>query len=249
MLRHIVHFLGMKKAGSLRSCFDQWINDGEYAWVFDNAVDELSLSQPIFGFDMTDVLKDGLLSGIIFFYLFYQIEKLIGNTRTRIVVAEGWLALRDNEFKKVILDWSSTNRKKNAFLIMDTQSPEDISKSDIGCKIIQESVTQVYFANPSAKYEEYVEKFNLTHKEFQIVKTLGKESRYFLLKQGKRSVVVRLHLPSEFKDDINILSHRSDRDLLLQATLHSHGPDPKQWLPVYCQRVREKEAADVVVSR
>jgi type IV secretion system protein VirB4 len=241
VLRHIVHFFGMKKAGSVRSCFERWINDGDLAWIFDNEVDELSLNQDVMGFDMTAVLADDLFSNIIYFYLFYRLEQCLDGTKTRIVVAEGWKALQDEEFRKQIQDWSSTPRKKEAFLVIDTQSPKDIADSPIGCKIIQESVTQLFFANPKAEYNDYVGKFKLTKKEYQIIKTLDIESRYFLLKQDKKSVVVRLHLTDEFKDEIIVLSHRHKRKKLLEQTLEKNGNNPSDWLPLYCQRVVEEE--------
>lgn len=191
VLRNVVSFLGMCKKGSLRSRFENWINDGDYAWVFDNEIDGLSLNQLVFGFDMTSILEETITRSSIYYYLFHQLEDLLDGTRTRIILAEGWKALQDNEFRKKVHDWSSTNRKKEVFLVIDTQAPSDIAASPIGCKIIQESVTQMYFANPAATYQDYVDKFGLSFKEYEIVKNLDKESRYFLIKQGKNSVVAR----------------------------------------------------------
>lgn len=237
ILRNIVSFLGMKRSGSLRTRFDSWINEGEYAWVFDNDIDTLSLAFDVIGFDMSSILKDQTICDPIYFYLFHRIEQLLDGTRTRIVVAEGWLALQDAEFRKQIQEWNSTPRKREVFIVMDTQSPKDIADSPIGCKIIQETVTQIYFANSSATYEDYVVRFGLTQKEFDIVKTLKKESHFFLLKQGKQSVVVRADL-SEMPDEIAILSGRSKNLKILDRVIEEKGTLSKDWMPAFLDEVK-----------
>jgi type IV secretion system protein VirB4 len=228
--RNIVPFLGMRKAGSLRTAFDNWVNDGSYAWIFDNEAESLSLNRDVLGFDMTSVLDDTLVASVIYEYLFNRIESMMDGSRMRIVVAEGWRALQDESFKEKIRDWSSTPRKKNAFLIMDTQSPSDIAQSELACKIIQETVTQIYFANPTAEYNDYVGQFKLSEKEYQIIKSLNKSTRFFLLKHGKDSVVVRADLREGFDNEIAILSGRESNVRKLDTIRAKKGDDPVNWM-------------------
>ena len=239
ILRNIVPYLGARKSGSLRSRFDQWVEDGDYGWVFDNAVDHLSLNVPVIGFDMTAILEDEWVLSPIYFYLFHRIEQLLDGTRTRIVVAEGWRPLQDETFRAQIKDWSSTPRKKEAFLVMDTQSPKDIAQSEVGCKVIQESVTQIYFSNPQAEYDDYVTRFKLTEKEFAIVRSLEKASHFFLLKQGKHSVVARANLTGF--PEIAVLSGRKKYQPLLRAAMEQRGDEPQAWLPHYYAAVAALE--------
>ena len=241
VLRNIVPFLGMKKAGSLRAIFENWINEGSYAWVFDNNKDTLAFGATATGFDMTSVMEDSLVASIIYDYLFNRIESQLDGTRTRIVIAEGWRALIDETFKEKIRDWSSTPRKKNAFLIMDTQSPSDIAQSELACKIIQETVTQIYFANPSAQYDDYVGQFKLTQKEYQIIKSLNKESRFFLLKQGKNSVVVRADLREGFEREIAVLSGREQNVRMLEQIMAAKGEATNDWLEEYFKQLEKRD--------
>lgn len=233
ILRNIVSFIGMQQVGSLRSALDNWVNDGCYAWVFDNEIDSLSLDSHAIGFDMTSVFDEAVVVGLLYYYLFHRIEALIDGSPMRIVCAEGWKALRDEEFQKKIQDWSSTPRKKNALLIIDTQTPEDISSSDIGCKVIQESVTQIYFSNPKASYADYVGKFKLSKKEYEIIKSLDKRSRFFLLKHGQNSVIARADLSEGFEDEIAILSGRTQNLKILDRIREKYGDDPNIWLPIF----------------
>jgi len=248
ILRHIVPFLGMKKSGTLRSAFENWVNEGAYAWVFDNNTETFSLNSEILGFDLTSVLEDQLVSSVIYEYLFHRVESLLDGSKLRIVVSEGWRALQDASFREKIRDWSSTPRKKNAFLIMDTQSPSDIAQSEIACKIIQETVTQIYFANPSAEYKDYVEQFKLNEKEYQIIKSLTKSSRFFLLKQGEQSVVVRADLSDGFWEEIQILSGRQKNVRLLDQIRGEVGDDPKDWMPVFLAKVKAMEVENEKIS-
>lgn len=241
LLRNIASFLGMKKVGSLRSAFDNWVNEGTYAWIFDNEQENLSLNHDVLGFDMTSVLDDTLVAGVIYEYLFHRIESLMDGSKMRIVVAEGWRALQDESFREKIRDWSSTPRKKNAFMIMDTQSPSDIAQSELACKLIQETVTQIYFANPTAEYQDYVGKFKLSEKEYHIVKTLNKSSRFFLMKQGKHSVVVRADLREGFDDEIAVLSGRERNVRLLDEIRSKLGNTPKAWIPEFYNQIKKSE--------
>lgn len=243
ILRNIVPYLGARKSGSLRSRFDQWVEGGDYGWVFDNAEDHLSLNFEVIGFDMTAILEDEFVLSPIYFYLFHRVEQLLDGTRTRIVVAEGWRPLQDETFRAQIKDWSSTPRKKEAFLVMDTQSPKDIAQSEVGCKVIQESVTQIYFSNPQAEYYDYVTRFKLTEKEFSIIKALEKGSHFFLLKQGNHSVVARVDL-SGFPE-ISVLSGRKKYQAAFKAALAKAGENPMAWLPHYYAAIEAMEVKNV----
>lgn len=237
ILRNVVSFLGIKKKGSLRLRFENWVNDGDYAWAFDNDVDSLSFNQPIMGYDLTTILSDQITLKPIQYYLFHLLDNLLDGTPTRIVAAEAWQALEDEAFRAKIKDWSSTNRKKEVILILDTQALDDISASPIGSKIIQESVTQIYFANPTGQYDQYVKKFGLSEKEFEIIKALDKSSRFFLVKQGQHSVVARADL-SAMSDEIILLSNRHQFHPVFNAVLEEVDSDPDKWIPIYVQRIK-----------
>lgn len=237
ILRNIVPMLGMKKTGSLRSYFESWVNGGQYAWIFDNEIDELSLNHDVIGFEMEQILENPIISPLIYYYLFHRVEQLLDGTPTRIVAAEAWRALDDETFRKKIKEWSSTPRKNNVFLVLDTQAPSDIAKSPIGSKIIQESKTQIYFANPAANEAEYIGQFGLTKKEFSIVKALNPSSRFFLLKQVDTSVVVRADL-SEMKEHVAVLSSTKRTQVLLDKLIDAHGKLPEQFLPPFYRAVQ-----------
>jgi len=239
--RDLAPLLGIRKNGSIRARFDAWINDGEYAWVFDNDEDTLSFTHPLIGFDMTHVLDDPMIQAPIFMHIFFRIEQMLDGRRMRIVVAEGWKPLQDATFRAQIEDWSSTPRKKEAFMILDTQHVDQIASSPIGSQIVQGSATQIFFANPEADEEQYCGKFNLNQKEFNIIRSLDKRSHFFLLKQGGKSVVVRADLTG-MTEQIAVLSGRAATVKILDSIRQEMGDDPHHWLPVFYQRVKSSKA-------
>lgn len=241
IFRNVVAFLGLRKTGSLRACFDNWIEEGHYAWIFDNEEDDFSLDYQTIGIEMGSIISNPAISSPIYFYLFHRIEMLLDGTPTRIVAAESWSALQDETFRNKINEWNSIPRKKNVFLVLDTQAPSDIAKSVIGKKIIQECVTQIYFANPKAQAEDYVDGFCLTKKEHALIQTLDKESRYFLIKQNKGSHIVRAYLPPSFLTDIAVLSGTSENLKLMDTLREQKGHDVEAWLPAFYEAIRNKE--------
>ena len=69
----------------------------------------------------------------------------------------------------------------------------------------------------------------LSKREYDIIKTTDPSSRYFLVKQGVKSVVARANL-SGMTNIVNVLSGRTDTVLILKELRAIHGNDPTKWL-------------------
>ena len=105
-------------------------------------------------------------------YLFHRIEQRLDGTPAIIVVDEGWKALDDDGLRRAgIKDWEKTIRKRNGLVGFCTQSAGDALESRIASAIIEQAATQIFFPNPKARAEDYVEGFGLTEHEFELVRT------------------------------------------------------------------------------
>ncbi len=90
--------------------------------------------------------------------------------------------------------------------------------------------------NPDADYKSHCEAFNLSDKEFDLIKNqLDPSDRCFLIKQGRNSVVARLNLKG-MDDALAILSGRKETVALLDEIRAEHGDDPKVWIPIFHER-------------
>lgn len=216
--------------GDLADRLSAWIEDGEYAWLFDNAEDKLDLTTRVMGFDMTALLENPKLRTPTMMYLFQRIDERLDGKPTMILIDEGWKALDDEVFAARIRDWLKTLRKRNALVGFATQSARDALDSRISTALVEQTATMVFMPNARARAEDYCEGFGLTEHEFALIKSLPAHSRCFLVRQPDASVVVRLDL-SGSPEVLTMLSGRESTVRRLDLLREAVGDDPAQWYP------------------
>ena len=105
----------------------------------------------------------------------------------------------------------------------DLACPSDVLKQDIGKSVVESCVTQAYLANPRATRSDYVDGFKVSPEEFDLIKNLPEAGRTLLVKQGARSVLVKLDLEG-FRDELVVLSGSIDNVELLDRIRAHHTP-------------------------
>lgn len=209
---------------------ERWMRDGQLGWVFDGETDEIKLDLKLIGYDMTDFLDNEEIRTPLMMYLFHRVEQLIDGRRICIVIDEFWKALGDEAFRDLAQNKLKTIRKQNGFMLFATQSPADALKSPISHTIIEQCPTKLFFPNANGAHDDYVKGFSLTEREFELVKKdMTSESRRFLIKQEKNSIVAELNL-NGFDDEIAILSARAETVDLAEQVIAVHGDEPAIWL-------------------
>lgn len=237
-LSALLEFFDPTDANGLYARLARWCRGGALGWLFDNAEDSFSLDgSPIFGFDVTDFLDNEETRTPTIMYLFHRIEKLIDGRRLIIFMDEFWKLLQDEYFEDLVQNKLKTIRKQNGFLVMFTQSPRDALRSKISHSLIEQTATKIFLPNPGADYEDYVNGFKLTAREFEIIRDLGEKSRQFLIKQGQNSVVAELNLRG-FDDELAVLSGNTATSLLAERLVAELGDCPEKWLPEF-HRIRQ----------
>ncbi|MGB7816294.1 MAG: VirB4 family type IV secretion/conjugal transfer ATPase [Methylotenera sp.] len=237
----LLEFFDPTDANGIHARLSRWCRGGALGWLFDNAEDKFSLEgSPIFGFDVTDFLENEETRTPTIMYLFHRIEKLIDGRRLIIFMDEFWKLLQDEYFEDLVQNKLKTIRKQNGFLVMFTQSPRDALTSKISHSLIEQSATKIFLPNPGADYEDYVNGFKLTVREYEIIRDLGEKSRQFLIKQGQNSVVAELNLRG-FDDELAVLSGNTATSLLAEKLVAELGEDPNKWLPEF-HRIRKGES-------
>ncbi|HYU96188.1 MAG TPA: VirB4 family type IV secretion/conjugal transfer ATPase [Sphingomicrobium sp.] len=232
-LRYIVELFrgGARPHGTdLWSRLRPWWGDAERAWLFDNEQDLTDPGAESVGFDMTQLLDDPVVRTPAMMYLFHRVEERLDGSPAIIVVDEGWKALDDDVFVRVIKDWEKTIRKRNGIVGFATQSAQDALESKIASAIIEQAATQIFMSNPKAQAAEYIDGFGLTEHELELVRTIPDTAHCFLVKHGKDSVVARLNLTGE-KELLTVLSGRERTVRLLDEIRLETGDDPAAWLP------------------
>ncbi len=220
---------------SLAARLRPWWGNGERAWLFDNAHDQLQFDQRTTGFDLTFILDDAVGRTPTMMYLFHRVDQILSGQRAIIFIDEGWKALDHPAFQERIRDWLKTIRKRNGLIGFGSQSAKDALSSRIGDSIIEQSPTQIFMPNHKADKTACCEGFGLTLEEFKIIRELPDSSRCFLVKHGTHSVIARLDLTGE-DELLSILSGREETVGLLDQIRAEVGDDPADWLPLFHQR-------------
>lgn len=236
-LRRLRHFRELlsgtrrPQPGDLADRLSAWIEDGENGWLFDNAKDQLDLSERVLGFDMTALLENPRLRTPVMMYLFHRIDERLDGQPTMILIDEGWKALDDEVFAARIRDWLKTLRKRNALVGFATQSARDALESRISTALVEQTATMIFMPNSRARPEDYCDGFGLTEHELALIRSLPAHSRCFLVRQPDASVVARLDL-SGSPEVLTILSGRESAVRRLDAIRATVGDNPARWFPI-----------------
>lgn len=241
-LSNLAPYFGHGSPSSLRARFDQWHGDGPHAWLFDNQYDSLNLDRDVIGFDIGHILKDEICKTPALMYLIYRVEQALEGTRGIIFIDEGWMALADAFFKKLINDFSRTLRKKNNIFGLATQVANDTIQSSLSRSINESAFTKFFFPNPMADRDVYINHLGLTERQYELIKTLPDNQYYFLLDHGrgadKESVVARINL-SKCPNLIKVISAREETLMIFDRIITEVGNDPDVWLPIFYERTKE----------
>jgi type IV secretion system protein VirB4 len=223
--------------GDLLARLESWMRPDQRGWLFNNETDRFSLAS-IFGFDMTRVLDDPIIRTAALMYIFHRAEELMTGDPVMIFLDEGWRLLDDPVFAFFIKDKLKTIRKQNGIIGFGTQSAADIVRSSSASTLIEQTSTNVFFPNPKADDESYARAFRLSAREVAWIRGTVPESRSFLIKHGRDSVIAKLNLAGML-DLIKVLSGRTETVAELESLRARVGNDPSVWLPIFLGRATE----------
>ena len=223
---------------------DGGYSDGRYAYALDNPSNSFEWeSFKRVGFDVSDFLVEGHpATEPILSYLFH-LKKLMQRNGGLLatVVEEFWLPLQYPTTAKQIMDILKTGRRRDEFIVLVSQSPEDVTRSKLLPDILQETRTKIFLANPGAEFNPPegggYHRF-LSQKEFQKLKKFDLQSRLMLIKQGAQSAVVKLDLEG-MGDDIAVFAMAAEDFEIFEAAKSQAGNHPDQWVPLYKSLRRE----------
>jgi type IV secretion system protein VirB4 len=212
------------------------VTGGEYAWVFDNESDVVAgqlSGMSLMGFDVTEFLEHATVRTPVTMYLFHLVRLLLDGRRFVCWCDEFWRLLDDPAFEAFSRDGPKTWRKLNGVFAASTQSAADVLTSPISRTLIEQTATKVFFPNPEARAEDYIDGFGLTEREFSLIRhELSVGSHQFLIRQGNQSVVCQLDL-SGLDAELAVISGRLSNVERMHRLIDSLGESPDAWLPSF----------------
>jgi type IV secretion system protein TrbE len=183
--------------GPLGEHLHRWTQAGQFGYLFDNVEDTLTFSRfQTFNFDGWDKYPD-VLEPMLFYVLqraSTEIERPENAATFKLfVIDEGWIFFK----KAIIRDWimraEKTWRKKNAAMILATQSMMELANSGL-LELVNESCpTRIFLANPGIDRKLYAETFQLNDTELELLESLVPK-RNLLFKQPRYAKKLRLEV-------------------------------------------------------
>jgi len=181
--------------GPLGERLHRWTQAGQFGHLFDNVEDTLSFSRfQTFNFDGWSEYPD-VLEPLLFYVLqraSSEIEKPT-NTATfkMFVIDEAWIFLRNKTIRDWIVRGEKTWRKRNAAMILATQSVVELAASDL-LHIVNESCpTKIFLANPNIDRRLYSEIFQLNDTQLELLESLVPKRELLMIQpRGTKKLVL-----------------------------------------------------------
>ncbi|WP_026332061.1 VirB4 family type IV secretion system protein [Thioalkalivibrio sp. ALE16] len=210
-----------------------WIEGGAKASYFDNDEDALSFSNWT-AMEMGQLFEDPRAARAFLDYAFYRIHQRLDGRPTMIYIEEAWFMLEDERFAAKVNDWLRTLAKKNATLIMATQSLEELAKSSSFVSMVDNIPNRIFLANPNARAskELYKSRFGLSDAQIERIRTAIPKKQYYIVDNTKARMV-------EAKFPPRVLAYlRSDgkAQKVFDMAKSSH---PEQWKEIYHDRMQD----------
>jgi type IV secretion system protein VirB4 len=162
---------------------DYFWNGGKFGKIFDASSSEISLGSRFLAFEMEALMNRGekcVVPALV--CLFNLVEKKCDGRLTMLVLDEVWLFLKNEIFAEKIAEWLKVLRKKNVFVVFATQDVADAERSPLKTTIVQQCLTRIYLADPSAEtavMADVYRAFGLTDTEIGLIAGAVMKRDYF----------------------------------------------------------------------
>lgn len=151
----------------------KWIEGGRYASLFDNLQDTLTVERlQVFDFEAMRAYP-ALLEPLLFYVLHrvtdrIQDPKEVGTLKL-CVMDEAWRFIQHPTLRAYVQEALKTWRKRNAAMILATQTIEDFASVDLLRTVVESCPTKLLLANPALDRRQYAELFQLNEMELDLL--------------------------------------------------------------------------------
>jgi type IV secretion/conjugal transfer VirB4 family ATPase len=183
--------------GPLGERLHRWTQAGQFGHLFDNVEDTLTLARfQTFNFDGWSDYPD-ILEPLLFYVLqraSSEIEKPANTATFKLfVIDEAWIFLKNAIIRDWILKAEKTWRKKNAAMLLATQSVVELAASDMLHVVNESCPTKFFLANPNIDRKMYAEIFQLNDTQLELLESLVPKRELLLIQpRGTKKLVLEV---------------------------------------------------------
>lgn len=209
----------------------RWVGDGPLARFFDNSEDTFELGT-FTCVEMGRLFDEPVVARAFIDYAFYRINMALDGRPTLIYIEEAWFMLEDEQFAAGVNNWLRTLAKRNAWIVMATQSLDELVRSDAFVPILENMPNRVYLPNREivANRELYSGKFGLNEEQMRRIQHATPKLHYYIT-TPVLSRMVEVRLPTEI-----LAAVRSDSKAQKVFSRHAASNDP-YWIANYLEEM------------
>ena len=180
---------------ALSTRLHKWVDGGRYASLFDNIDDTLTFDRlQVFDFEAMREYPT-LLEPLLFYLLHRANARLVDETDARrlklCVMDEAWRFIQHPMLRGYVQEALKTWRKRNAAMVLATQTVDDFASADMLRTVIESCPTKLLLANPALDRRQYGELFQMNEQELDLLAHLMPRHQ-ILLKRPSLTKVLTL---------------------------------------------------------
>jgi type IV secretion system protein TrbE len=174
----------------------KWVEGGRYADLFDHTDDTLNVQRfQVFEFEAMRAYP--MLLEPLLFYVLHRVNTSVtaASGFKLCVMDEAWRFIQHPTLRAYVEEALKTWRKRNAAMLLATQSIDDFASADLLRTVIEGCPTKLLLANPALDRAQYAELFRLNATELDLLTEL-QPRRQLLLKRPDLAKVLSLNVDS-----------------------------------------------------
>jgi len=162
----------------------KWVEGGRYASLFDNLQDTLTVERlQVFDFEAMRAYP-ALLEPLLF-YVLHRVTARIQDpaeaaTLKLCVMDEAWRFIQHPTLRAYVQEGLKTWRKRNAAMILSTQTIDDFASADLLRTVVESCPTKLLLPNPALDPRQYADLFQLNEMELELLAGLMPKQQMLL---------------------------------------------------------------------
>lgn len=181
--RTLSNFRVQLQSLELKDALEPYARTGSMGRLFDADRDDLDASSYQV-FEMSHLWEMGSKTvAPALRYLFHRVERRLDGRPTLIVIEEAWRTMLDPSFGLQLKQWLLTLRKKNAAVMVVTQTLADLHNSPFKAAIVESCPTRILLPNPMATSSgtaEFYRDLGLNETELELLAGSRPKRDYYL---------------------------------------------------------------------
>ncbi len=171
----------------------RWTEGEQYGQWFDNVADTVTFVR-FQCIDFEGMERLGIVLEPLLFYLLHRVNEVIydpalATTFKLAVFDEAWLFFRHPTTQDYIGNAIRTWRKKNAAMILSTQTLQDLAGNEVFQPVLENCPTKLLLSNPTLDRDFYTDVLRLNSVEVEKVRHLIPKQQFLLKREGLSKVL------------------------------------------------------------